>query len=255
MGELQISYLFVPLFFIFAFLFASVGHGGASGYLALFAFAGVARFEIAPVVLILNILVSTSSFFNYYKAKYFSIKLLIPFIISSVPGAFIGGFIKVPSDVFSAILGFVLLLTALRLLFYEGQVISRWENFSGKPFLYAIPVGFFIGILSGITGIGGGVFLSPFLLMSNWADAKQTAAVSAAFIALNSISGLLGKALHSQIYWGVALVLGIVVLIGGYLGSYYGANKLNPRILQKFLGAVLVIASLKLLKDIIFNGG
>lgn len=252
MEELQISYFLLPLFFIIAFLYGSVGHGGASGYLALFAFAGVARSEIAPVVLILNILVSLNSFWNYYKAKFFSFKLLLPFVISSVPGAFIGGFLKLPSNVFSIILGFVLFLAALRLLFYQGQVISRWKDFSGRPFLYAIPVGFIIGILSGITGIGGGVFLSPFLLMSDWADAKQTAAASAAFIALNSIAGLLGKVSHTQIHWDIAIILGVVVIIGGQLGSYLGANKLNPKILQKFLGFALLIASFKLMKDIWF---
>ncbi|RCK77665.1 MAG: putative sulfoacetate exporter [Ignavibacteriae bacterium] len=252
MEELQISYFLLPLFFLIAFLFASVGHGGASGYLAIFAFAGIARSEIAPVVLIMNILVASNSFWNYYKAKYFSFKLLLPFVISSVPGAFIGGFIRVPSNIFSLLLGFALLLAALRLLFYQGQVISRWKDYSGKPFLYAIPIGFIIGILSGITGIGGGVFLSPFLLMSDWADAKQTSAVSAAFIALNSLAGLLGKAFHMQIHWEIAITLGIVVLIGGQLGSYLGANKFNPKILQKLLGVALIVASIKLLKDLIF---
>lgn len=252
MGELGIPYILVPLFFIIAFLFSSVGHGGASGYLALFAFAGVARSEIAPVVLILNVLVASNSFFNYFRAKYFSFNLLLPFLIGSIPGAFIGGFLVVPTDYFSVILAFVLILAAFRLLYYNDQIVSRWEKFSGRPFLYAIPVGFMIGVLSGITGIGGGVFLSPFLLMTNWANAKQTAAAVAAFIALNSLAALFGKSFNVAIHWDIAFLLGFVVLIGGYLGSYFGANKFNARVLQKILGIALLIAGMKLIKDLFF---
>lgn len=249
--ELQIPWEIIPLFFLMAFLFSSVGHGGASGYLALFALAGVARSEIAPVVLVLNILVAGSSFINYYRAKHFSFQLLLPFIISSIPAAFVGGLLKVPSLAFSIILGSVLLLAAVRLLFVKNGIGTRWQEYSGKAFYWGIPIGFIIGILSGITGVGGGIFLSPFLLLTGWADAKKTSAVSAAFIILNSLSALLAKSLTAPIHFDIVLIFGIVVLMAGQIGSRLGAFKFQPDILQKLLGAVLLIAGLKLIKDLL----
>lgn len=250
MIELQIPWEIIPLFFLVAFLFSSVGHGGASGYLALFALAGLARSEIAPVVLVLNILVASSSFINYYRAKHFSIQLLLPFIISSIPAAFVGGLLKVSSFTFAIILGSVLLLAAVRLLLVKDQIETRWQKYSGKAFYWGIPIGFVIGILSGITGVGGGIFLSPFLLLTGWADAKKTAAVSGAFIILNSLSALVAKSLSAPINLDIALILGVVVLIAGQLGSRLGAFKFQPEILQKLLGAVLLIAGFKIIKDI-----
>lgn len=233
-----------------AFLYSSVGHGGASGYLALFALAGVARSEIAPVVLVLNILVASSSFINYYRAKHFSYQLLLPFIISSIPAAFVGGLLKVSSLAFTIILGSVLLLAAARLLFEKNRIETRWQKYPGNAFYLGIPIGFVIGIISGITGIGGGIFLGPFLLLTGWADAKKTAAVSAAFIILNSASALMAKSLSAPIHFDIVLIFGVVVLIAGQIGSRLGAYKFKPDILQKLLGAVLLIAGLKIIKDL-----
>lgn len=252
MEELHISYFLLPVFFLVALFFSSVGHGGASGYLAIFALAGVARTEIAPVVLIMNMIVALNSLFNYWRAKYFSTKLLIPFVISSIPASFVGGLFKLSTNLFSALLGTVLLLVGIWLLFYKEQINSRLKGFLGKPFLYAIPIGILIGLVSGMSGIGGAVFLSPILLMTNWADSKQTAAVASAFVTLNSAAALIAKSFHTVIHWDVALILGIVVLLGGQIGAYYGANRVQHKFLQKILGIALLLASLKLLNDLIF---
>ncbi|MBU1421629.1 MAG: sulfite exporter TauE/SafE family protein [Bacteroidetes bacterium] len=247
LAEFGLSWEVLPLFLIIAFLYSSVGHGGASGYLALFALLGVARSEIAPVVLVLNIIVAVGGFINYYRAKHFNYKLLLPFIIGSIPGAFFGGLIKVPQDVFIIILGGVLLLASFRLLLVKNQLESRWEKVRDRIFLIGIPVGFLLGILAGITGIGGGIFLSPLLLLMGWADVKKTAAVSSAFIVLNSLSGLFAKVLSYTIHWDIILILGIVVVAGGQIGSRLGAYKFNPTVLQRLLGAVLLIAGLKMI--------
>jgi uncharacterized membrane protein YfcA len=249
MLELNIPWILLPLFFIVAFLYSSVGHGGASGYLALFALAGIARAEIAPVVLILNVIVSLGGFVNYYRAKHFSVQLILPFVLTSIPAAFFGGMMKVSSSTFALLLGVVLVLASIRLFFIRSEIESRWKNFSGNAFYIGLPLGLVIGFLSGITGIGGGIFLSPLLLLSGWADAKKVAAASAAFIILNSLSGLIAKSFSATINWNLVIVLGMIVVLGGQLGSRLGAYKFNPKFLQKILAVVLLLAGLKMFWD------
>lgn len=251
MAELDIPWLLLPLFFLIAIVYSSVGQGGASGYLALFALAGVGRSDIAPVALALNILVASTGFINYYRAKHFSLKLLLPFILSSIPAAFIGGLIKVSPQTFSLLLGGVLLLAAIRLLFIKTNAIEKTNELPKQFIYFGIIIGFFIGFLSGITGIGGGIFLGPILLLTGWADVKQAAAVSAPFIVLNSISGLAAKTFAHTIHWDVILIFGVVTLIGGQIGSRLGAFKFNQTFLQKLLGAVLLFAGLKMFWDIV----
>lgn len=251
MIELGIPWELLPLFFIVALVYSSVGMGGASGYLALFALAGVGRSEIAPVALALNILVASTGFINYYRAKHFSLKLLLPFILSSIPAAFIGGLIKVPTQSFSLILGGVLFLAAIRLLFINSQTNKRSIEPPPQIYYYGAVAGFMIGFVSGITGIGGGVFLTPVLLFTGWADMKQAAAVSSAFIVLNSISGLAAKTFAHTIHWDVILIFGVVTFIGGQIGSRLGAFEFNPTFLQKLLGMVLLFAALKMFWDVL----
>jgi uncharacterized protein len=250
-AELGISWEVLPVVLIIAFIYSSVGQGGASGYLALFALVGVARSEIAPVALVLNIIGASSGFVNYYRANHFSYQLLLPFIISSIPAAFIGGMLKVSPATFSIFLGGVLLIAGVRMLLIRNNVEVRWDKYSGKAFYWGIPVGFIIGLVSGITGIGGGIFLSPFLILSGWTDTKKAAAASSAFIILNSASALIAKSFNYTIHWDVILILGLVVLTGGLIGSRLGANKFNPKLLQKLLGSVLLLAGLKLFWDLI----
>lgn len=247
MAELGIPWILLPLFFIVAFIYSSVGQGGASGYIALFALSSVMCSELTPVVLVLNILVASGGFINFYRAKHFNYKLLIPFIIGSIPGAFLGGLLKVPQEIFTMILSFALLLASIRLLLIKNQLQSRWENVKEKIYFIGIPIGLLLGILAGITGIGGGIFLSPLLLLTGWADVKKTAAISAAFIVINSLSGLMAKVMSHTIYWDVILIFGVVVIIGGQIGSRLGANKFNPIILQKILGVILLFAGMRLL--------
>jgi len=240
----------LPLFLLAAMLYSSVGHGGASAYLAILVLAGYARPDIAPTVLILNILVTVTGFVNYFRAGHFTPRLLWPFILASIPAAYLGGMISLSQQTFSGILGGALFLAGLRFILFTKPILPRPSLKPAWVYGIGLPVGLALGFLAGLIGIGGGIFLSPLLLLMGWADAKQTAAVSAAFIILNSLSGLAAHALNGTIHPGLAVPLGLTVLIGGQVGSWWGAWKVPPKVLQQVLGVVLLIASLKMIHDL-----
>jgi len=240
----------LPLFLLAAMLYSSVGHGGASAYLAILVLAGYARPEIAPTVLILNILVTVTGFTNYYRAGYFTPRILWPFILASIPAAYLGGMIPLSQQAFSGILGGALFIAGLRFILLTKPILPRPPVKPAWIYGIGLPVGLVLGFLAGLIGIGGGIFLSPLLLLMGWADAKQTAAVSAAFIILNSLSGLAAHVFNGTINPGLALPLGFTVLIGAQIGSWWGARKIPPKVLQQVLGAVLLTASLKMIHDL-----
>jgi uncharacterized membrane protein YfcA len=246
----ELVYL-IPAFFLAAMLYASVGHGGASAYLAILVLAGFTRNEIAPTVLVLNMLVTTLGTLNYYRAGHLDFRLLFPFILTSIPAAFWGGSVHISEKTFSVILGLTLLVAALRFLVFTKPIMGKQNLPPGLLFGIGLPVGFGLGFLAGLIGIGGGIFLSPLLLLMGWVDAKKTAAVSAGFILLNSLSGLVAHLIREAPDWTLLTVLAITVLMGGWIGSYRGAYKLQPVTLQRLLGVVLLIASAKLLRDLI----
>jgi len=255
MNELLPPVYTLPLFFIVAYLYAGVGHGGASGYLALFAVLGIAAPEITPAALALNILVAGMGSVHYYRAGHLRINLLVPFAVTSIPAAFLGGLLDVPRDFFSMILGIALLLSAWRLLFFRTGDRASKELHGLALWLRALPIGAVLGFLAGMIGIGGGVFLSPLLLLLRWADVKRTAAVSAVFIVLNSISGLTGHLQHVSFSVLTILPLAAVVGFGGYFGSRAGAWTLKPRTIRVILGVVLVLAGTKLITKMLMGHG
>lgn len=240
-------FVLAPLFLLVAILYSSVGHGGASAYLAILVLAGFPREAIAPTALVLNVLVTLLGTINYYRAGHFDARLLLPFILTSIPAAYLGGSLRVSEKAFSLVLGLTLFIAGLRFFLFAkpitpGRTLSRTLLFS-----VGLPVGLALGFLAGLIGIGGGIFLSPLLLLMGWADAKKTAAISAAFILLNSISGLTAQLLKRQPDWTLLGALALAVLIGGGIGSYIGAFRLLPTTLQRLLGLVLLMASVKLL--------
>ncbi|MCF6132622.1 sulfite exporter TauE/SafE family protein [Flavobacterium wongokense] len=242
-GELiQSPLLFVLLLFV-AFLYASVGHGGASGYLALMSLFAFPVTFMKPTALVLNILVSAISFYFYYREKKFDWKLFYPFAITSVPFSFIGGMLTVETHIYKIILATVLLFAVARLLGFFGKQKGELKPVDLPVALY---IGALIGLLSGLIGIGGGIILSPVLLLLGWADIKKSAAVSALFIFVNSISGLFGFLSKGGTLPISSTSLIGVALIGGILGGYFGSKKMNLIVLRNVLAVVLLIAIFKL---------
>lgn len=231
------------LIFVVAFLYSSVGHGGASGYIAVLALFGTASLQIKTSSLILNILVSSIAFFQYYKAGYFRWNLFLPFALASVPLAYIGAQIVLTDSVYKKILAVCLLFPIARLMWNNGVR----EQESQTPNIYiSLIIGAAIGLLSGMLGIGGGIILSPILLILHWANMKETAAVSALFILVNSLAGFAsiiqkGNPIESSIF---PLIL--LAVAGGIVGAYSGSKKLKLGLLKNILSLVLVIAVLKL---------
>jgi len=236
--------LFYILLFFVAFLYASVGHGGASGYLALMALFSISPEVMKPTALVLNLFVSLTSFIQFYRGKHFNWKIFLPFAIASVPLAYLGGRITVEAEIYRKILGILLLLPIIRFMFFANIKAEELR----KPNLYlSLLIGAIVGFLSGLIGIGGGIILSPILLLMKWTDMKQTAAISALFIFVNSLSGLAGQ-LTKGIHFSTDMVLYIAIAFaGGVAGAYYGSLKFNPGILKYLLSMVLMVAAYKLL--------
>jgi uncharacterized protein len=247
MAEIALPWTIFPLFFLIAALYASAGQGGASGYLALFALFGIASPAVPPVALALNIIVASLSFLAFKKGGHFSARMFIPFAVTSVPAAFLGGLIPLASSVFTWLLGLSLLAAAAMTL--RGRAEARGHEPVPQKTLwaYGAPTGFLLGFLSGMIGIGGGVFLAPLILLAGWGDAKKAAALSGAFIAVNSVSGLAGHALRGNFDLQAVLVLGAVVIVGGAAGAYAGAGILPERTLRIVLAAILAAGALKIL--------
>lgn len=244
MPDQNLIWLFIPLLFIVAFLYASVGHGGASGYLALMAMFSVNPAMMKSSALILNIFVSLISFYQYYRGGHFNWKLFFPFIITSIPASFIGAYISVDPMIYKKILGALLIFPILRL---TGVIGKESQEIKEVKLIYAMIIGGVIGLLSGMIGIGGGIILSPVILLLHWGNMKQTAAVSALFILVNSLaglSGLLSKGI--TIDTGIYLWLGVAVS-GGLAGAYFGRKQFGTKTLKIILSLVLLMASLKLL--------
>src|SRR5438067_2891521 len=228
---------------VIAFLYSSVGHAGASGYIATMTLVGIATTVIRPTALVLNILVATIGSFQFWRAGHFSWKLFWPFALRSVPAAYFGGYLQPSASILRILIGVVLLFSATRLFFRKKD--PEQTNPPSKP--VAVGLGGGLGFLSGLTGTGGGIFLTPLLLFCEWAKIRQAAAVSALFILVNSIGGLVGyfAAVHSIPTLGVYLA--IPAIIGGTIGSFLGSRRLPPRGIAIFLAVVLTIAGVKLI--------
>jgi hypothetical protein len=228
---------------LIAFLYAMVGHGGASGYLAALALAGLPPGEVRPSALLLNIIVSGIATVQYARAGYFDRRLFAPLALASIPAAWLGGSLTIDPSLHRRVLAAALLLAAARMLM---PLEERPRTGGGIRSVPAAAIGAGIGFLSGVIGIGGGILLSPLLLLRGWADAKRAAGISAPFILANSAAGLLAV-LHNGATATARWDWAIVAFIGGAAGSWWGANRLPSVTLRRALGIVLIFAALKLM--------
>lgn len=228
--------------FIIAVLYASVGHAGASGYIAVMSLLSVAPATIKPVALLLNIAVACIGSVQFWRAGYFRWPLFWPFALAAVPFAALGGWLQLPAEGFKLLLGAALLLSALNLLLRppaDGPT-------QAPPLPIALVTGAALGLLAGLTGTGGGIYLTPLMLFLHWAPMRQVAAVSAPFILLNSLSGLAGHLLAGKAIPELAGALLLAVICGGALGAWLGARRLPVPLIKRVLALVLSIAGLKL---------
>ena len=230
--------------FVVALLYSSVGHAGASGYIAVMSLLSLAPQEIKPIALILNIFVASIASWQFYQAGHFSWRLFWPFSILSIPLALTGGYINLPTYWFKVLVGVVLLVSAVRLILQPPD-----ETAVNAPTRLASPVaiGAVLGLLSGLTGTGGGIFLTPILIFTRWARVKTAGAISALFILVNSIAGLSGNIAATKKFPDFAWILIAAVLVGGLCGSYLGSRRFNSAIVKRLLAIVLVIAGFKLI--------
>ena len=284
---LGIPILWILLFFVVAFLYSAVGHGGASGYLALMSIWHLAPEHMKPVALILNLVVSGIAFIQFYRQGHFLWRLFLPIAALSIPMAYLGGFTPLKDDVYQLGLGVFLVISVVLLnVNLRGRISLKNDDDKGvladdasqlsREYLLAAAVmGGGIGYVSGLLGIGGGILLSPVLLLLGWTQQKQTAAMGAAFIFVNSMSGLIGFVQQHPlwessaeklsgvadpaitggsvlgIYWlSVSMIVGALitpVILGGVAGSWYGSKKFSHRGMKGILSVVLLIAAIKLL--------
>ncbi len=229
--------------FAVAFLYSSVGHAGASGYIAIMTLFGLAPAIIKPAALVLNIMVACLAAWQFWQAGYFSWKLFWPFALLSVPFAFLGGFLDLPVHVFKIVIGIVLLYSAIRFLLQPGP--DRETREPSKTVSLSIGAG--IGFLSGLTGVGGGIFLTPLVISMRWARTKTASAVSALFILVNSASGLLGNWTGTGRLPSLVLPLAIAAIAGGAIGSHLGSRRFSVVGIKRLLAVVLLIAGFKLI--------
>ena len=237
--------LLLSLFiFLVAGLYASVGHGGASGYLALMTLMSMPIATIKPVALMLNIAVSLIAFIQFYRSGFFNKKLFIPLAIASVPAAYAGGLLSIDPHLYKQLLGGLLFISAIRLAMPLKKEVIVVQHFN---IVLVVMIGASIGFLSGMIGIGGGIILSPLLILVRYSDVKTTSGISALFIFVNSMAGLLGQMKQGIEFSSSMSVMIAVAIAGGLIGSYIGARQLNISMLKKVLAVVLFIASLKLI--------
>ncbi len=236
--------LFYIALFVLALLYASVGHGGASGYLALMALFAFSPAVMKPTALLLNLFVASVAFVQFYRGGFFQWRTFLPFALASIPGSFLGGLISLDPEVYKKILGILLLIPVGRFLFLrvENEAATR-----PAPVVLSLLIGGAIGLLSGMIGIGGGIILSPILLLFRWTNQKETAAISAIFILVNSVAGLAGQFTKGVEFSTDMVTYVIVAFAGGLCGAYLGSFRFPQATLRYVLSLVLTVAAVKLL--------
>lgn len=237
-------WIFLSLLPIVAFMYAAVGHGGASGYLAMMALFAFPTEVMKPTGLLLNLFVAGIAFYHFWRKGHFNGKLFMAFALGSIPLSFLGGRIEIDAHLYKIILGILLLFAILKMLNVFGKETQEIRKIKWSE---GILVGGAIGFFSGLIGIGGGIILSPVILLMRWGKMKEAAAVSALFIWVNSASGMIGQ-ISKGVKFDTHVWLFVTLAIsGGFLGAYFGSSKMNNKALRYLLAFVLILASVKLI--------
>ncbi|MDP3980544.1 MAG: sulfite exporter TauE/SafE family protein [Chlamydiota bacterium] len=236
-------------FFIIALLYSMVGLGGGSSYIAFLVLAGLPYQQIPLLALLCNIVVSGTAFWHFSRAGHLRIHKVLPFIAGSIPMAYLGATIRIEQHAFSFILGSVLLVTALRMMI-PVQTDYRGGSISGlRIWIIGLPVGMLLGLLAGLVGIGGGIFLGPILILLGWAHAKEAAAATSFVVLVNSVSGFLGQLHKGGMESMLIIPLVLSVLIAGQIGARLGAYRLSRIHIQRMIAVLLLTVSIKLLSQ------
>ncbi len=243
-------YILAVLFFIVAFIYSSVGLGGGSSYTALMAIFGINTLAIPMISLSLNLFVTSIGSYNFIRNKHGNIKLIVPFLISSMPMAYLGGSFKLPKEIFYWVLLISLVFVAVRIYFWQNTTIKLNIGQKGK-IIISLLAGSVLGLVAGIVGIGGGIYLVPLIIILGLGTEKEAATCGAIFIWLNSFSGLLSRLQYNSIDLTNYISLIVAVLAGGTLGSFMGSFKFSPKVMEKILGSVIILAIFFLTKKAI----
>jgi hypothetical protein len=244
------DYLLPFLFLLIAFIYSSVGLGGGSSYTALMAIFGISYQIIPTTSLIMNLIVTFISMIHFWKNGHGRLNLIIPFLITSIPMTFVAGSLDVPEIFFKLFLLATLILVAVRIYIINDLKISIQLTDTQK-WIFILTIGAILGFIAGAVGIGGGIYLVPLIIMFGLGTEKEAAAAGAMFIWVNSLVGVIARAKIGYFDLQFILPLAIAVLIGGFVGSYMGAIKFNPKTIQKIMGGVIIIAILFLIKGLL----
>lgn len=244
---MDFSYGLPLFFFIIALFYSMVGFGGGSSYISVLVLSQYSYQQIPSLALLCNIIVTLGGCWHFYRAGYFKIKNILPFVTTSIPMAYLGGIVNIQRDIFCLILGLSLLMIAFLMIIPSKKFTPKtnitWKN----AWFIGLPIGGILGFLSGLVGIGGGIFLSPALILLKWTHIKEASTAACFFIVINSIAGLSGHIQKGIPDISTFIPLGIAVLLGGQIGSQLGAYRISKSILRPILGCIIFLASYKLL--------
>ncbi len=249
LNAILLNWEIILLFFVIAILYSSVGFGGGSSYLAILALTGLAFIQIRAIALLCNIVVVTGGTYIFAKNGHYNWKKVLPLVLLSVPMAFVGGYLKISQMFFFVLLGITLLVAALLMWFSKNISNFQLKNKKKKSTIKDASIGGTIGFISGMVGIGGGVFLAPVLHLTNWDTPKKIAATSSFFILVNSISGLIGQFQNPDFFIEpkITFILMFTVFIGGQIGSRLSANFISSFVLKRITAIIIAIVGIRIL--------
>ena len=244
---MEIPFWLPVVFFFVALIYSMMGFGGGSSYLAFLVLAGLPHNRIAPLALICNLIVTSGALWHFRRAGFLKIKKVLPFIALSIPMAYLGGRMRIGQELFHLLLGCSLLAVALRMALPEKHFVEAKPVSPVKAWSVGLPSGALLGFLAGIVGIGGGIFLSPLLILMRWLSVKEAAAAASLFIVVNSFAGLMGQ-FHKGVVSSISfLPLGFAVFVGGQIGAFVSSNHLPKERLQQILAGLIFYVSMRLL--------